>query len=142
MTCVQPNCAVPPTWRVFWPGKPPALMCTPHKEKALGVGEAIGCPIHAEPLEAQVHGVRFLQENALALATMAVAGFSIMYLADPGDLDDKKLREEFLETVRELRACVPRDRAFLVLDALNELPGDAAATAMLKELTAEMRRKG
>lgn len=88
----------------------------------------------------EVRGVRFLQENALAVATLAVAGFSIMYVADPGELDDKKLRDEFLETVRELRAGVPRERAFLVLEALNELPGDEQTRALLKQLTNEMRR--
>lgn len=136
--CCQPDCVTLATWRVFWPGNEPKLMCTPHKDKAVGVSNVMGFTLTAEPLV--MHGVRFFQENALAVATLAVAGFSIMYLADPGDLDDKKLREEFLATVRELRENVPRDRAFLVLEALNELPAEEETRVMLKQLTDEMRR--
>jgi hypothetical protein len=90
----------------------------------------------------EVRGARFLQENALAVATMAVAGFSIMYVADPGDLDDKKLRDEFLEHIRLLREQVPRDRAFLILETLNTLHPDAEQRQLLNDLVQEMRRKG
>lgn len=136
LPCESADCEGLVAWRVMWPGRPPVLMCGTCKDKALAVARAMGFVLHAEPLEQR--GVRFLQENALAVALLAVAGFSIMYLADPGDLDDPTKREEFLATIRELREGVPRERAFLVLEALNEMHPDRE---QLHALVEEMRRR-
>lgn len=133
LACESADCEGLVTWRVMWPGRPPVLMCGPCKDKALATSAAMGFKLHAEPMEQ--HGIRFLQENALALARLAVAGFAIMYLADPGDLDDPVKREEFLVTIRELREEVPHERAFLVLEALNQIhPDRAQLDALLEEI--------
>lgn len=48
--CSQTGCPEPGTWRVFWPGHPPRLMCDRHREQAIAVGDAMGCYVHSEPL--------------------------------------------------------------------------------------------
>lgn len=87
----------------------------------------------------EIRGVRFLQDNALALALLAVAGFSLLYVT-ADELDDPVLRREFFQHIRELLNDVSRERAFLVLTALNELHPDPARRAMLDGLVKEMRR--
>src|SRR5256885_14511971 len=72
-----------------------------------------------------VRAGRFLGKNAWALAHMAVAGFAVMWVADPGDLDDPQLRETFLENIRTLRDQVPKARALQILEALSELHPNA-----------------
>ena len=83
-----------------------------------------------------VRGARFLQENAVALAQLAVAGFAVRYvgndlLASPASC------QAFLRHLVELVRAVPTDRAFLVIDALNDLHPDSE---MLKAVTENMRR--
>lgn len=136
LACESTDCEGLVTWRVMWPGRAPVLMCGACKDKALAVARGMGFELHAEAIEQ--HGVRFLQDNALAVAVLAIAGFSIMYLANPGDLDDPVKREEFLAVIRELREGVPRERAFLVLEALNEMHPDRE---QLHALVEEMRRR-
>lgn len=143
MKCCQEGCDDPATWRVFWPGKPPLGMCDPHKEKAQAITAAMGFAVHAEPLTpAQLEGklevqvVRFAQENVFVLARLAVAGFAVMYCNE--DMErDPEIAREILATVRELRGQVPRDRAFLVLETLNDMHPETRA---LNQLVAEMRR--
>lgn len=48
--CIQENCDEQASVRVFWPGREPMDMCVACAEKARGVGLAIGCYIHMEPI--------------------------------------------------------------------------------------------
>lgn len=84
-----------------------------------------------------IRGVRFLQDNALALARLAVVGFAVMEAADDA-LENPTLRREFFEVVRGLRKDVGRERALLVIEALNELHPEAAE---LRTLTEQIRRR-
>mgnify|MGYP001598678662 CR=1 FL=1 len=49
--CCTTICDKPADTRVFWPGKsPPPLMCKSCAERAVGVGNAMGCCVHTEPM--------------------------------------------------------------------------------------------
>lgn len=47
--CTTVSCNNEPTMRVFWPGGEPLDMCTHCMDRALKIGQAMGCYIHAEP---------------------------------------------------------------------------------------------
>lgn len=49
--CEQAICKGTASHRVFWPGRPPLLVCDPCKDKALGVGQAIGLFVYTEPMQ-------------------------------------------------------------------------------------------
>ena len=47
--CQTNGCQAVPTYRVFWPGRPPLEMCFPCALGAKQIGQAMGAFIHTEP---------------------------------------------------------------------------------------------
>lgn len=48
--CVTVSCPQPAMVRVYWPGRGPVLMCIDCAERAVTVGDALGCFIPVEPV--------------------------------------------------------------------------------------------
>jgi hypothetical protein len=83
---------------------------------------------------ASVRGAHFLEEDALVLAQLAVAGFVLYELLD--DFEDPVVRAAFVQSMRQARARVSRDR---VLSALNELHPEGSERRVLDALLAKIR---
>ena len=47
----KPSCERQATWRVFWPGVGPVLMCDEHRGWALRIADAMGFRLHTETYE-------------------------------------------------------------------------------------------
>lgn len=44
------KCQEMATIKIFWPGRPPNLVCVDHAQDSAGIAEAMGFELHLEPI--------------------------------------------------------------------------------------------
>jgi hypothetical protein len=49
--CCQTNCSEQATYKVYWPGDKPKLICEQHKMMAKNVAGAMGTYVHTEKID-------------------------------------------------------------------------------------------